>query len=68
MARSAQARGSSDPGDDIRDDETTHVNGEVSVDETTPLTAALLKVSAAGLSFATPGHRGGRSCRHLRQC
>ena len=68
MARSAQARGSSDPGDDIRDEETTDASGEVSLDEATPLTAALLKVSAAGLSFATPGHRGGRSCRHLRQC
>ena len=68
MASSAQARGSSDPGDDIRDDETTDASGEVSLDEATPLTAALLKVSAAGLSFATPGHRGGRSCRHLRQC
>ncbi len=26
------------------------------------LTAALLEVSSRGLSFATPGHRGGRSC------
>lgn len=29
---------------------------------TLPLTAALLEVSSRGLSFATPGHRGGRSC------
>lgn len=28
---------------------------------TLPLTAALLDVSSRGLSFATPGHRGGRS-------
>jgi hypothetical protein len=27
-----------------------------------PLTAALLHVAHHGLSFATPGHRGGRSC------
>jgi hypothetical protein len=27
-----------------------------------PLTAALLYVARHGLSFATPGHRGGRSC------
>jgi hypothetical protein len=27
-----------------------------------PLTAALLRVARHGLSFATPGHRGGRSC------
>jgi hypothetical protein len=27
-----------------------------------PLTAALLHVAMHGLSFATPGHRGGRSC------
>lgn len=27
-----------------------------------PLTAALLHVARHGLSFATPGHRGGRSC------
>jgi hypothetical protein len=27
-----------------------------------PLTAALLRVATHGLSFATPGHRGGRSC------
>ena len=68
MARSAQARGSSDPGRDLRDDEADDASGELSLDEAMPLTAALLKVSAAGLSFATPGHRGGRSCRHLRQC
>lgn len=28
-----------------------------------PLTAALLHVARHGLSFATPGHRGGRSCQ-----
>jgi hypothetical protein len=27
-----------------------------------PLAAALLAVAAKGLSFATPGHRCGRSC------
>jgi hypothetical protein len=27
-----------------------------------PLTQALLDVAARGVSFATPGHRGGRSC------
>jgi hypothetical protein len=27
-----------------------------------PLTAALLKVAATAVSFATPGHRSGRSC------
>ena len=68
MARSAQARGSSDPQRDLEDDGDNHASGELSLDEAMPLTAALLKVSAAGLSFATPGHRGGRSCRHLRQC
>jgi len=68
MARSAHARGSSDPARDLRDDEGNDASGELSLDEALPLTAALLKVSAAGLSFATPGHRGGRSCRHLRQC
>ncbi len=30
---------------------------------TMPLTAALLDVAAGGISFATPGHRGGRSFR-----
>ncbi len=30
--------------------------------DTMPLTAALLTVAAKGLSFATPGHRCGRSC------
>jgi hypothetical protein len=29
---------------------------------TLPLTAALLEAASRGLSFATPGHRGGRSC------
>jgi hypothetical protein len=68
MARSSQARKSNDQGRDLRDDESNDASGEVSLDEAMPLTTALLKVSAAGLSFATPGHRGGRSCRHLRQC
>jgi len=27
-----------------------------------PLTAALLEVSSRAVSFATPGHRAGRSC------
>jgi hypothetical protein len=67
MARNSQARGSTDPGRDLRDDEATDASGELSLDEAMPLTTALLKVSG-GLSFATPGHRGGRSCRHLRQC
>jgi small subunit ribosomal protein S17 len=49
-------------------DESNDASGEVSLDEAMPLTTALLKVSADGLSFATLGHRGGRSCRHLRQC
>ncbi len=31
-------------------------------DSVAPLTAALLHVARHGLSFATPGHRGGRSC------
>lgn len=31
--------------------------------DTMPLTAALLTVAAKGLSFATPGHRCGRSCQ-----
>jgi hypothetical protein len=31
--------------------------------EELPLTAALLRVAATGVSFATPGHRSGRSCR-----
>jgi hypothetical protein len=34
----------------------------------TPLTTALLAVAAVGVSFATPGHRSGRSCRRLRAC
>jgi hypothetical protein len=34
----------------------------------TPLTSALLEVAAVGVSFATPGHRSGRSCRRLRAC
>ena len=68
MARSSQARRSNDQGHDLRDDESNDASGEVSLDEAMPLTTALLKVSADGLSFATPGHRGGRSCRHLRQC
>jgi hypothetical protein len=67
MARNSQARGSSDPGRDLPDDEANEASGELSLDEAMPLTTALLKVSG-GLSFATPGHRGGRSCRHLRQC
>jgi hypothetical protein len=32
----------------------------------TPLTTALLEIAAVGVSFATPGHRSGRSCRRLR--
>jgi hypothetical protein len=28
-----------------------------------PLTAALIRVSVTTLSFATPGHRQGRSCK-----
>lgn len=28
-----------------------------------PLTAALLKAATTGVSFATPGHRRGKSCR-----
>ena len=68
MARSSQAHGSNDPERDLRDDEANDASGELSLDEAMPLTTALLKVSADGLSFATPGHRGGRSCRHLRQC
>lgn len=68
MARSAQSRESDDSQHDLRGDEANDANGEVSLDAAMPLTAALLRVSAAGLSFATPGHRGGRSCRHLRQC
>jgi arginine/lysine/ornithine decarboxylase len=28
-----------------------------------PLTAALLEFAARAISFQTPGHRGGRSCR-----
>jgi hypothetical protein len=67
MASSARAHGSSDPQRDLLDDD-DDARREASLDEPMPLTAALLKVSAAGLSFATPGHRGGRSCRHLRQC
>jgi hypothetical protein len=31
-------------------------------DEQLPLTAALLRVTATAVSFATPGHRSGRSC------
>jgi hypothetical protein len=31
-------------------------------EEQMPLTAALLRVAAAAVSFATPGHRGGRAC------
>lgn len=31
-----------------------------------PLTAALLDVALHGLSFATPGHRTGRSCSGLQ--
>ena len=31
--------------------------------EEMPLTAALLRVAATAVSFATPGHRSGRSCR-----
>jgi arginine/lysine/ornithine decarboxylase len=30
---------------------------------THPLTTALLEFSARAISFQTPGHRGGRSCR-----
>jgi hypothetical protein len=30
--------------------------------EQMPLTAALLRVAATAVSFATPGHRSGRSC------
>jgi hypothetical protein len=30
--------------------------------ESMPLTAALLRVAATAVSFATPGHRSGRSC------
>lgn len=30
--------------------------------ELLPLTAALLEVSSRAVSFATPGHRAGRSC------
>jgi hypothetical protein len=30
---------------------------------TTALTDALIDVALRGVSFATPGHRGGRSCR-----
>jgi hypothetical protein len=67
MARNTPARESNDPGRDLRDDEASDASAELSLDEAMPLTTALLKVSAA-LSFATPGHRGGRSCRHLRQC
>lgn len=32
----------------------------------TPLTAALLEAARRGTSFATPGHRCGRSCRTAR--
>jgi hypothetical protein len=32
------------------------------LEEQMPLTAALLRVAAAAVSFATPGHRGGRTC------
>ena len=39
------------------------VTGETgSAGTAAPLTAALLHVARHGLSFATPGHRGGRSC------
>ena len=31
-----------------------------------PLTAALLDAAAEGVSFATPGHRAGRSCPKTR--
>jgi len=31
-----------------------------------PLTAALLHAAADGVSFATPGHRAGRSCPKIR--
>jgi len=30
---------------------------------TLPLTSALLEFAARAISFQTPGHRGGRSCR-----
>ena len=30
-----------------------------------PLTTALLNVGAIAISFATPGHRRGRSCRQF---
>jgi arginine/lysine/ornithine decarboxylase len=30
---------------------------------TLPLTTALLEFAARAISFQTPGHRGGRSCR-----
>ena len=34
-------------------------------DATMPLTAALLMLATKVVSFATPGHRSGRSCRVL---
>ena len=40
--------------------ERDRTSGEIN---TMPLTAALLDVAAGGISFATPGHRGGRSFR-----
>ena len=47
----------------IGSDETPETNRTPGEINTMPLTAALLSVAANGISFATPGHRGGRSFR-----
>jgi hypothetical protein len=62
MTRQSRHVTAAPPATDPREPRQEPADDAASAARTAPLTAALLRVARNGLSFATPGHRGGRSC------
>jgi hypothetical protein len=63
MPTTLQTAATSEASGDVRPRPEPQVRDRAPDTAEMPLTAALLTASRTGTSFATPGHRGGRSCQ-----